>query len=169
MTNALAAAAGCLSVGIGLQQIKQGLEKMRPVIGRLQPLKGRQGSLVIDDSYNANPDSLKAGLDVLINCKGTPWVVLGAFGEQGSDSQNIHKKMGVDIKEAGVKRLMAVGEDAKNTVAEFGEGGQYFAEQAELITKLKQSLNGEETILIKGSRTQKMENVVEALVENFRI
>ncbi len=168
VVNALAAAAACLALDTDLQQIKQGLESVKPVTGRLQPLVSRLGNIVIDDTYNANSASLKAGLDVLANCDGKRWLVLGAFGELGPDSPKIHEQMGELIKSSGVVRLLAVGSDAGNTVKVFGEGATFFDTQNDLIEMLKQELKGDEAILIKGSRAQRMENVVAALVENFR-
>jgi len=169
VVNALAAAAACLALGTDLQQIKQGLESVNPVTGRLQPLVGRLGNIVIDDTYNANSASLKAALDVLANCEGKSWLVLGAFGELGPESAKIHEQMGELIKSSGVVRLLAVGADTRNTVKIFGEGATFFDSQNDLIEVLKQELKGDEAILIKGSRAQRMENVAAALVENFRI
>jgi UDP-N-acetylmuramoyl-tripeptide--D-alanyl-D-alanine ligase len=168
VVNALAATAASMALGIDLQQIKQGLETVKPVTGRLQPLVSRLGNIVIDDTYNANSTSLKAGLDVLANFKGKPWLVLGAFGELGPDSPKMHEEMGTFIKASGVVRLLAVGADSKNTVQAFGKGATFFEKQQDLIDVLKQELNGDETILIKGSRAQHMENVAAALVDNFR-
>lgn len=169
VVNALAATAACLALNIDLQQIKQGLENVKPVTGRLQPLLSRLGNIVIDDTYNANSASLKAGLDVLANCAGKRWLVLGAFGELGSESPKIHEQMGELIKSSGVVRLLAVGSDARNTVKAFGKGATFFDTHNDLIEVLKQELKGDEAILIKGSRAQRMENVAAALVENFRI
>jgi len=168
VVNALAATTASLALGIGLKQIKQGLESVKPVTGRLQPLVSRLGNIVIDDTYNANSASLKAGLDVLANFKGKPWLVLGAFGELGPDSPKMHEEMGVLIIASGVVRLLAVGADSKNTVQAFGIGATFFEKQQDLIDVLKQELKGDETILIKGSRAQRMENVAAALVDNFR-
>ena len=168
VVNALAATAAGLALGIGLKQIKQGLESVKPVTGRLQPLVSRLGNIVIDDTYNANSDSLKAGLDVLANFSGKPWLVLGAFGELGPDSPKMHEQMGAFIKASGVVRLLAVGADSKKTVQAFGKGATFFEKQQDLIDVLKQELEGDETILIKGSRAQHMENVAAALVDNFR-
>lgn len=169
VVNALAATAACLALNIDLQQIKQGLESVKPVTGRLQPLVSRLGNIVIDDTYNANSASLKAGLDVLSNCPGKPWLVLGAFGELGPESPKIHEQMGELIKTSGVVRLLAVGSDAQNTTKVFGKAATFFDNQNDLIEVLKQELIGDEAILIKGSRAQRMEKVAAALVENFRI
>jgi UDP-N-acetylmuramoyl-tripeptide--D-alanyl-D-alanine ligase len=168
VVNALAATAAALALGISLQQIKQGLESVQPVTGRLQALVSRWGNIVIDDTYNANAVSLKAGLDVLATCTGKPWLVLGAFGELGPESPKMHEEIGELIKASGVSRLLAVGADSKNTVRAFGIGATFFETQQDLIDALKQELKGDETILIKGSRAQRMEFVVAALVDNFR-
>lgn len=166
--NALAASAAATALGFDPLAIKQGLEKVQPVTGRLQPLVGRKGNVVIDDTYNANSASLKAGLDVLIECGGEPWVVLGAFGELGPESLEIHREMGEIMKASGVKRLFAVGADARYTVQSFGEGGSFYETQEELTDALQQELNGRETLLVKGSRAQRMERVVGSIVENYR-
>ncbi|MCK5188866.1 MAG: UDP-N-acetylmuramoyl-tripeptide--D-alanyl-D-alanine ligase, partial [Methylococcales bacterium] len=168
VSNALAAAASCMQMDIGLQQIKQGLENLKPVTGRLQPLVGEQGSLVLDDTYNANPSSVKVALDVLLQCEGESWVVLGALGEMGADSLEIHKELGELIKSMNVVRLLTIGSDAESTSHIFGRGATFFTSQEALIATLKQEIKGRECILIKGSRAQKMENVVAALVTNFR-
>ena len=136
--------------------------------GRLQPLMSRLGNLIIDDTYNANSSSLKAGLDVLVNFKSKQVLVLGAFGELGPDSPKIHEEMAGLIKSSGVEWLLAVGEDAKKTVQAFGKGATFYENQQDLIDALKKELKGDETILIKGSRAQRMENVAAALVDNFR-
>jgi UDP-N-acetylmuramoyl-tripeptide--D-alanyl-D-alanine ligase len=166
--NALAATAAALALGIDLGKIKAGLENVKPVTGRLQPLVNRLGSIVIDDTYNANADSLKAGLDVLVNCHGQHWVVLGAFNELGVDSPKIHEDIGKLLSSKGVVRLLAIGSDAENSVKAFGKGATFFDSQEKLINTLNLELTGDETILIKGSRTQRMENVAAALVDNFR-
>ncbi|MDD4915568.1 MAG: UDP-N-acetylmuramoyl-tripeptide--D-alanyl-D-alanine ligase [Methylococcales bacterium] len=165
--NALAAAAAALQAGLSLQDIKQGLEMVRPVTGRMQPLVGRKGNLIIDDTYNANPASLKAALAVLDH-DADNWLILGAFGELGEDSPAIHREMGALIKSMPVRRLFATGELARQTVESFGSGGQFFENQAQLTSALSQAITGKETLLVKGSRAQKMENVVAALVDNFR-
>jgi UDP-N-acetylmuramoyl-tripeptide--D-alanyl-D-alanine ligase len=166
--NALAATAVALQFGISLSDIKRGLEQMKPVTGRMQTLHGKKGNIVIDDSYNANPASLKAALQAIKQCQQPIWLALGAFGELGSDSANIHTEMGAMIKAMPVERLFATGELARNTVAAFGENGQFFDQQVDLINALEQAITGKEIILIKGSRSQKMENVAAALVDNFR-
>ncbi|WP_019865263.1 UDP-N-acetylmuramoyl-tripeptide--D-alanyl-D-alanine ligase [Methylovulum miyakonense] len=165
--NALAATAAGLALGLSLAQIVQGLAIVQPVKGRLQPLVGSVGSRIINDTYNANAASLKAGLDVLRECGGEPWLVLGAFGELGPESVAIHADVGNMIKASGVVRLLATGDHARFAVEQFGAGADFFPSQADLITALRQELQGGETILIKGSRAQHMEYVVAALVGQF--
>ena len=166
--NALAASAAALALGLNLNQVAIGLELVQPVTGRLQLLAGHQGSLVIDDTYNGNSASLSVGLNILQETSKEQWLVLGAFGELGSESEIIHKKMGIDIKASGVKKLFALGDDCQHTVSTFGEGAKYFTNQDELIKTIQQELTGKEAILIKGSRARHMENVVAALTDNFR-
>lgn len=166
--NALAAAAVAMQFGIDLTAIKQGLEQLQPVTGRMQALLGRKGNIIVDDTYNANPASLQAALNAVKQNQQPVWLVLGAFGELGSDSASIHADMGNMIKASAVQRLFATGDLAKNSVKTFGEGGQFFDTQAQLIETLIQAMTGKEIILVKGSRSQKMEHVVAALVDNFR-
>jgi UDP-N-acetylmuramoyl-tripeptide--D-alanyl-D-alanine ligase len=165
VVNALAATAATLAIGISLAQIKQGLQSMLPVKGRLQLLRGRSGCSIINDTYNANTASLKAALDVLAKCDGEHWVILGAFGELGEDTETLHFEMGETLKNNGVKRLFAVGELTKQTVSAFGENAQHFASQTKLLEAVAPLLTGNETILIKGSRSQRMENITTVLVE----
>ncbi len=162
--NALAATSACLSLEIPLEQIEQGLGTMKPVAGRLEPLVSGKGNIIINDTYNANPSSLEVALEVLQNCPGNPWVILGAFGELGPNSQKIHADLGQLIKSRNVVRLLAVGSDAESTVSTFGKGASFFSTQDELIEVLLGEISGNETLLIKGSRAQKMEKVTEALL-----
>ena len=107
--NALAATAATMSLGIELVQVKFGLESLAPVTGRMEPLVGVLGNIIIDDTYNANSASLKVALNVLGQLPGKLWLVLGAFGELGEESTNIHSSMAEDIKLSGVERIFAVG------------------------------------------------------------
>ncbi len=163
--NALAAAAAAMALGLGAPEIQAGLAAMRAVAGRLTPKTDFAGGLLIDDSYNANPASVKAALEVLLETKGEPWVVLGALGEMGAESPVIHRQLGQLIKRMGIKKLLATGADAEYAVEAFGDGAAFFQSQQRLIESLKQQLNGQESILIKGSRAQRMEKVVAALTK----
>ena len=166
--NALAASAACLALGIDLEQIQKGLQQVRPVNGRLQLFETTAGVKIINDTYNANPASLAVALDVLKNCSGELWLALGAFGELGAESALQHGEMAQQIIKAGVKRLFAVGEMAENTVQAFGEGAVYYLRQEDLITAIQQTINKDVVLLVKGSRAQKMETVVYALIDEAR-
>lgn len=162
--NALAASAACSALGIELEQIKAGLQSMQSVKGRMQLLQGKHANLVINDSYNANPSSLRVALDVLQQCAGEHWVVLGAFGELGAQSGQLHADIGEQLKASGVDKLFAVGADAEYAVQSFGNQGCFFASQQELIKALDTPEIGAAIVLVKGSRAQHMEKVVAALV-----
>ena len=162
--NVLAASAVALALGVEYQYIQKGLEKVKPVPGRLEPYVMPNGGVLINDTYNANPASLTAALTVLKEIGGDFWVVLGAMGELGEESRLLHIEVGRQIKSMGAMRLLAIGPDAKSTTDAFGKGAIFFETQEAMITTLKKELTGSETILVKGSRTQKMENIVNALM-----
>jgi len=167
--NALAASAACLALGITQEQIKLGLESVEAVKGRMQLMLSTSGLRIINDSYNANPASLMSALAVLKQCQGEKWLILGAFGELGDGSNDIHAEMGQAIKGAGVKRLFATGTLAKNAVNSFGLGAEYFHTQEALITTVKHIISKDVVLLVKGSRAQKMEVVVDSLLDEVKI
>ena len=150
-------------LGIGIEQIVEGLEKLKPVKGRMQPVAGLHGSLVFDDTYNANPSSFEAAIDLVTQMPGEAWVILGAFAELGDSSAELHAEVGYFAKQNGVKHLLATGRDASKAVESFGEGGVYFEKQEDLIQSAKRMLDSQVVVLVKGSRTQKMERVVDEL------
>ncbi len=163
VSNALAAIAAAKALGVENQQILAGLANVSPFPGRLCPLAGKQGSWLLDDSYNANPASFEAGLETLAALSGEPWVILGAFGELGAESQAWHARAGRAAKKRGVRRLFAVGGPCQAAVEAFGEGGRLFSSQAELSEAVESLLHPQVRILIKGSRSQHLEQTVEAL------
>jgi len=167
--NALAASAACLALGITQEQIKLGLESVEAVKGRMQLMLSTSGLRIINDSYNANPASLMSALAVLKQCQGEKWLILGAFGELGDGSNDIHAEMGLAIKGAGVKRLFATGTLAKNAVNSFGLGAEYFHTQEALIITVKHMISKDVVLLVKGSRAQKMEVVVDSLLDEVKI
>jgi UDP-N-acetylmuramoyl-tripeptide--D-alanyl-D-alanine ligase len=162
--NALAASAAAIALGVSLEQIQQGLQQVKAVPGRLQLGTALTGGRIINDTYNANPSSLAAALQVLKDCSGDLWCALGAFGELGMNSEQMHRDMGVAIKQAGVTRLFAIGAMAKHSVQAFGKGGEFFSTHENLISALQQGMATETVLLVKGSRAQKMERVVNALL-----
>lgn len=161
--NALAATAAALAAGASITDVKQGLESMRVVPGRLQRKAGIHGSQIIDDTYNANPASLNAALQVLGACRGDRYLALGDMAELGARAVEFHQQAGQQAREVGVHRLYAVGDCSRHAAQAFGEHGQHFAAQAELISCLREDLHEDVTLLVKGSRSAHMENVVAAL------
>jgi UDP-N-acetylmuramoyl-tripeptide--D-alanyl-D-alanine ligase len=161
--NALAATAGSLALGLGMEQIRAGLAAVRPVPGRMQPVAGPQGSVLVNDSYNANPSSFEAGLDVLVALNGEPWVIMGALGELGEESSELHARVGRMAKEKGVLRLFATGPDAEQAVAAFGEGGSFFSQPSDLAQAVRKIIHKDVVALVKGSRSQRLEQVIEVL------
>jgi UDP-N-acetylmuramoyl-tripeptide--D-alanyl-D-alanine ligase len=156
--NALAAAACALAAGVPPERIGAGLTAFRPYTGRLQVKQGAGGITVIDDTYNANPDSVRAAIDVLASCPGPTALVLGDMGEVGAQGPQFHREVGEYARAKGVSRLLALGEATPHAVAAFGPGARHFAAVAELVAALEAS-----TVLVKGSRFMKMERVVAAL------
>jgi UDP-N-acetylmuramoyl-tripeptide--D-alanyl-D-alanine ligase len=163
LVNALAAAAAASAAGASLADIAAGLDDFRAVSGRLQLKAGPRGSWIIDDSYNANPDSVRAGLDVLARAAGAKWLVFGDMGELGSFTDQSHSEVGVYAREHGVERLFAVGSLTPRTVASFGRGGEWFADVDALLVRLDAELAPGVTVLVKGSRVNRLERVVAAL------
>ena len=163
--NALAATATALAAGAELAAVKAGLEAVRPVAGRLATRRGRHGARLLDDSYNANPGSLQAGLDVLASCAGRRLLALGDMAELGGDERAEHVHAGEAARTAGVEGLFATGELSRLAAEAFGAGGRHFAGVDQLIAALEPELAPEVTLLVKGSRSARMERVVEALAE----
>ena len=164
--NALASFAVGIAFQIDINEIKFGLENADQVHGRLQLKQGMLGATIIDDTYNANPASLQAAIEVLCSQEKEPWLVLGDMGELGEDTVSIHAHMGELAKAAGVKKLFGLGELAKQAVDEFGENGFFFNKHDVLSRELLNQMNENCCILIKGSRTMHMEDVVNFLIES---
>ena len=141
----------------------RGLAAFRPVAGRLSALHAISGALIIDDTYNANPDSVRAAIDVLSHAPGAKWLVLGDMGEVGEQGPAFHHEIGAYAKECGVERLFATGELCRESVAAFGEGALHVATVDDLAQRMQQAATAGVTLLIKGSRSMRMERVVAAL------
>ena len=163
--NALGAATAALAAGLSLSAVRDGLQAFRGVKGRLQRGAGMRGSLLLDDSYNANPDSVRAAIDVLAAMSGCKILVLGDMGEIGGSGAALHEEVGDYARQQGVDRLFALGELSAQSVARFGSGGQHFQQIEALIRATKAELSAETVVLIKGSRFMAMERVVAALAE----
>lgn len=163
LANAMAATAVCLALDASLAEIKTGLEAVKPVPGRLSLKQSQSGWTVIDDTYNANPASLYAALQVLAKQSGEPWLVLGDMKELGADSRKMHAELGDAARILGVKRLFALGDASAATVDAFGDGAVHFSSMEELIGFLRKQLRTGVACLVKGSRSMGMEHVVDAI------
>ncbi len=167
--NALAATAATFALGVPLDCIVKALSQFEGVSGRLMIKQASTGARVLDDTYNANPSSLNAGIEVLMSMEGEAWLVLGDMGELGDEGERLHEEVGRQAKQLGVERLFAIGEQSAFAVRAFGEGAQIYADQAALIKDLKQASDVSKVILVKGSRFMGMEKVVEALVNQSSV
>lgn len=167
--NALAAAACALAAGAPLAAIRQGLEAFEPVKGRSQ-LKSllREGQRVtlIDDSYNANPDSVRAAIDVLADLPGASWLMLGDMGEVGDQGPAFHREVGAYAAARGISGFWAAGEACREAVAAYGRNARHFEDAAALIAALSDpQAPRARNILVKGSRFMQMDKVVAALLQ----
>ncbi|WP_211234047.1 UDP-N-acetylmuramoyl-tripeptide--D-alanyl-D-alanine ligase [Chitinilyticum litopenaei] len=160
--NALAAAACAHALGVPLATIAQGLTAWQGVKGRLQRKLAANGATVLDDSYNANPDSMKAAIDVLAGIPGDTILVLGDMGEVGSDAPQRHAEIGAYARDKHIAALFTLGEHMAETARAFGS--THFATLAELLAALDARCAPHSTVLVKGSRFMKMERVADALV-----
>jgi UDP-N-acetylmuramoyl-tripeptide--D-alanyl-D-alanine ligase len=167
--NACAAAAAAWATGASGDDIRQGLAALAPVKGRLQLKRAGDGLRILDDSYNANPSSLRAALQVLALAPGRHWLVLGDMGELGGNAMELHGEMGEAARLAGIDQLYTVGVLTRYTAERFGAGARHFAAQEALIAALQAALEDADalpvTVLVKGSRRMAMERVVAALEE----
>jgi UDP-N-acetylmuramoyl-tripeptide--D-alanyl-D-alanine ligase len=166
ISNALAAAAAAGSAGATLTHIAAGLAAMRAVPGRLQFRRALSGAWVIDDSYNANPSSMRAAIEVLASLEGRRWLALGDMAELGEHAIPAHTEIGEFARAAGIERLYATGELMQCAVDSFGAGAQWFPETDALTQVLGPALGSAGSavrLLIKGSRFNRLERVVDAL------
>jgi UDP-N-acetylmuramoyl-tripeptide--D-alanyl-D-alanine ligase len=162
--NAAAAAAAALAAGVSSEAIAQGLSAFTPVKGRSQvkPLLVRgQPRTLIDDSYNANPDSVRAAIDVLAELPRPRWLVMGDMGEVGNQGPGFHAEVGQHAQDAGIETVWCVGELMRHAAA--GTGARHFETVEELLTALADEAPPFSSVLVKGSRFMKMERVVDAL------
>ncbi len=181
--NALAASAVALGAGLSLEQIKAGLESFVPVNGRMQSKSLNAGRTLIDDSYNANPDSVRAAIDALKQSGNNSWLVLGDMGEVGDQGPAFHEEVGAYAAEQGISKLFAIGEQCKFAVHGFNESEKalassratHFTTLDRLLAELNLALADQELdkhlhldILVKGSRFMRMERVVQALLEEAK-
>ena len=163
--NACAAAAVAVALDIGIDDIRLALESVNPVGGRLQPVRGINAATLFDDSYNANPLSVIAAAEFLAALPGESWLVLGDMKELGKDAAELHCEVGAAARASGVNRLFAYGDLAASAAEGFGENASWFASLDTLVDELCAGMNSDVNVLIKGSRSMRMERVVDALRE----
>lgn len=162
--NALMAAACATAVGVDLQKIQSGLQKFSPVSGRMSRHVGINNTQIIDDSYNANPGSVRAAIDVLATIPGSV-LVLGDLAELGEDAENLHAELGEYAQQKHIQSLFTLGKLSANVSRAFGKGAEHFTDRDSLIEKLRQQASPSTTFLIKGSRSARMDLIVNALCE----
>ncbi len=165
--NALAAAAAAIALNVPLATIQAGLEDFEGVPGRLRAYEGHKKATIIDDTYNANPDSVRAAIDVLRTKPGKRLLVLGDMGELGSQAREMHSDVGTYAKHANLDGVYALGKLSEATVMAVGASGWHFETVDDLVDEIEPLLAPNVTVLVKGSRFMKMERVVAKLVPNF--
>jgi UDP-N-acetylmuramoyl-tripeptide--D-alanyl-D-alanine ligase len=163
VANALAATAAALGAGASPTAVAAGLAGFRAVRGRLVALQATAGAVVLDDTYNANPDSMRAAIDVLAATPGTRWLVMGDMGEVGDAGPAFHREIGEYARAQGIARLFALGPQARESAAAFGTGSAHYASAEALAAALARDAVAGVTVLVKGSRFMRMERVVDAL------
>jgi UDP-N-acetylmuramoyl-tripeptide--D-alanyl-D-alanine ligase len=161
--NALAAVAASLALDVPLAAIRRGLDGFGPVAGRGVTDRLANGATLIDDSYNANPDSVRAAIDLLAGCANPRVLVLGDMGEVGDQGPMFHREVGAYAREAGVDVLLCLGDATRQSVAAFGHGASFCTDLEALIAATRAAATPNATVLVKGSRFMRMERVVNAL------
>ncbi|MDP2833996.1 MAG: UDP-N-acetylmuramoyl-tripeptide--D-alanyl-D-alanine ligase [Pseudomonadota bacterium] len=165
LRNAAAAAAAALALGVSTAAVARGLAAYGGSKGRLQAHPCILGATLIDDTYNANPDSVLAAIQVLAARPGKRILVLGDMGELGADTAALHREVGERARAAGIDRLLCLGEMSFNSVQGFGGGAMHFERIEELLAEIECALGVDVTVLVKGSRFMKMERVVQSFME----
>lgn len=175
--NALAATALTLSSGCSLEDIKAGLENFSNVSGRLEQKQGHHGSMIFDDTYNANPGSVRAGIEAIKQVEGDTILILGDMAELGEESAQLHYQLGIDAAQMGIRQLFTVGKMSQETANGYNSvvlngdenikkiAAIHFLDKSELVHKIKSKLNNHSVVLIKGSRSMAMESVVNSMVD----
>ncbi len=162
--NAMAAAAAASCAGLSITQIADGLTNFGGVNARLKKSEGVNRSTIIDDTYNANPDAMKAAIDVLKMSEGRHTLVVGDMGELGENAEQYHFDIGEYAQQQGIDSLLAVGELSRHVVKGFGDAGQWFSSKQALAEQLATELQQQDVVLVKGSRSAQMEQVVNLLL-----
>ena len=163
--NALAAAAAAHAIGVPLEAIVNGLETASRVKGRLNLKRSRGGMRLIDDSYNANPASVAAAIELLSRQPSARWLVFGDMGELGGGAAEAHRQVGLEARAAGVDRLFAIGAEARAAADAFGDGATWYADVDAALPDLLALDGADATLLIKASRFMQLDRIVDALLD----
>jgi UDP-N-acetylmuramoyl-tripeptide--D-alanyl-D-alanine ligase len=158
--NALAASAAAVALEVPAPAIEQGLARFAGIQGRLQKKSARGGATVIDDTYNANPESMRAAIDVLAASRAPTILVMGDMGELGARSAEFHREIGAYALSKNISSLYAIGEASREAVAAFGAAGSHASSLEDLLTMARAAATPQATLLVKGSRFMRMERVV---------
>jgi UDP-N-acetylmuramoyl-tripeptide--D-alanyl-D-alanine ligase len=167
--NALAATSVAVALDISLDDIIAGLNRFGGVSGRLATTYTSAGARIINDTYNANPLSLYAAMQVLVDAAGDSWLVLGDMAELGDEKEELHRKAGEQARELGIRHLLATGDLTRFAVEAFGSGAQFFEDRQQLVNYLEQGITENSVVLVKGSRSMGMEQIVNALVDEHSV
>ncbi len=168
ITNALLALAACRELGATDQQVQSGLMQVEAVKGRLQVLKPAPDLTLIDDSYNANPASMKAALDVLASYPAPRLAVLGAMAELGDEANELHRQVGEHARARGIEKVMVVGAGGNGYGTGFGDETEFFPSHEQAVSAIVAGRSGAMTVLVKGSRSSAMDRVVEGIQKKVK-
>jgi len=170
LVNIAAAAAAAVASGIDLASVARGVANAMPVKGRLNFHQLKDEVTLIDDTYNANPASVRAAIEVLTGVSKKHWLVLGDLKELGDGAATHHSILGKFAHERGVDRVFTLGEMSRYCATSFGKNAERFDDRIQLIDRLEQELDKESgslAVLVKGSRSMSMDLVVDALIERY--
>lgn len=164
ISNILAACACSYALDIPINIMKEGIEAIKPFPGRLEIMDSSKGAIIINDSYNANPSSMRGAIDVLASMKGTKILVIGDMAELGNNTNKYHQELGDYIKTSQIDFTLAVGRHTKITMQQLDKNGFWFDSKEALLSKLLKIIDSKSIILVKGSRFMRMEEVVSKII-----
>jgi UDP-N-acetylmuramoyl-tripeptide--D-alanyl-D-alanine ligase len=164
LKNIMAACACSYALEVPINTMKKGIEAIKPFPGRLENIISSNGAIVINDSYNSNPSSMKEAVDVLVDVKGLKILVIGDMAELGNDSNKYHKELGKYIQASKIDFTLAIGRHTKITMQQLGKENLWFETKEALVGKLLKIMKPKSTILVKGSRLMKMEDIVNKII-----
>ncbi len=166
VSNALAATAAATALAVPVATVAVGLARFSPIKGRQERRQGLHGAVLIDDTYNANPDSVRAAIAVLAAAPGKKILVLGDMGELGRDAAEMHAQVGEFARAQGITRFYTLGELTAHATRAFGAGARHFTRIEDLLAEVENSLAPDVTLLVKGSRFMQMERVVRSFADD---